>query len=167
MEHDSNMTQPERQPLNSARELEEAANTLVEHARHTLCIFDFNLADMGYNSPTRYELLSRFLLESRANRLEIVLHDTDYVMRYCPRLLQLQRQFSHAMAFFQTTGEARKVYDPFTVADAMHCLRRFHYDHPRGVLTLHNIPEAQNLMKRFEELKAASKPAIPPTTLGL
>lgn len=167
MEHDNDTVQPARQPVNSQRELEAAANTLAAHAQHALCMFDFNLADMGYNSPARYELLNRFLLASRANRLEIVLHDTDYVMHHCPRLLQLQKQFSHAVAFFQTTGEARKVYDPFTIADGMHYLHRFHYDHPRGMLVLHDIPEAQNLMKRFEELKAASTPAIPATTLGL
>lgn len=153
--------------LNSAADYTEAIDILIELARHRLRIFDHNLEDGGYTTLLRYDLLRTFLLANRSNRLEIVLHDTDYLTRFCPRILSLLKQFSHAITIQETTPQAKDIYDPFAIADESCFLHRFHYDNPRALLALHDIEGSHVLIKRFEEIRAASAQAITATTLGL
>ena len=153
--------------LNSTADYTEAIDILIELARHRLRIFDYNLEDGGYATLRRYELLRTFLLASRSNRLEIVLHDIDYLARFCPRILSLLRQFSNAITIQETTPQAKDIYDPFAIADETCFLHRFHYDSPRALLALHDVEGSHLLIKRFEEIRAASAPAITATTLGL
>lgn len=153
--------------LNSATDYTEALDILIELARRHLRIFDHNLGDGGYTTLRRYELLRAFLLASRGNRLEIVLHDTDYLTRFCPRILSLLKQFSHAVTIQEATPQAKDIYDPFAVADEACHVHRFHYDNPRALLALNDIKGSHVLIKRFEEIQAASASAITATTLGL
>jgi hypothetical protein len=153
--------------LNTTADYTEALDILIEHAQHRLRIFDHNLEDCGYATLRRYQLLHTFLLASRNNRLEIVLHDTDYLTRFCPRILSLLKQFSHAISIQETTPQAKNIYDPFAIADEACHLHRFHYDDPRALLALNDIEGSHVLIKRFEEIMAASAPAITATTLGL
>ncbi len=153
--------------LHNAADYREAIDILIEVARRRLRIFDYNLEEGGYTTLRRYELLRAFLLASRSNRLEIVLHDTDYLTRFCPRILSLLRQFSHAITIRETTPQAKNIYDPFAIADETCFLHRFHYDNPSALLALNDIEGSHALLKRFEEIQAASAPAITATTLGL
>ena len=153
--------------LNSTIDYTEALDVLIELARHRLRIFDYNLEDGGYTTLRRYELLRTFLLASRSNRLEIVLHDIDYLTRFCPRILALLKQFSHAIMIQETTPQAKGIYDPIAIADEACFLHRFHYDNPHALLALNDIEGSHVLIKRFEEILAASAPSITATTLGL
>lgn len=153
--------------LNSTADYTQALDTLIEQARRRLRIFDYNLEDGGYSTLRRYELLRSFLLASRSNRLEIVLHDLDYLTRFCPRILTLLKQFSHAVSINETTSQAKNVFDPFVIADEACHIHRFHYDAPRALLALNDIEGSHVLSKRFEEIWAASAPAMSATTLGL
>lgn len=144
-----------------------AIDRLVLAARRQICIFDRDLAGAGFNDPDRSEALRRFLLMGRDNRLRIVLHDTAALPRREPRLMNLLRQFSHAISIHETEREARSLYDGIMVADAVHYVHRFHFDHPRGTWGLDQPERAQALSRRFEEIWQASRPALAATTLGL
>lgn len=153
--------------LHSIAEYREALDGLVGVARRRLRIFDFNLEDGGYDMVRRHDLLRAFLLGNRGNRLEIVLHDADYLTRFCPRMSGLLRQFSHAVAIMETTPQAKGIYDPFAVADQAGYVHRFHYAAPRARFASDDADGGRALIKRFEEIKAACGPAIPATALGL
>lgn len=167
------MTDNTQTPANSLLKIdskpayEEAVNTVIGNARTIVRIFDYNLEDGGYNSLRRFELLQAFLLASRNNRLYIVLHDVDYLTRFCPRMLALQRQFSHAISIHQITPEAKNVYDPFVLADQTHYVHRFHFDDFRASLALNDRQGAQALLNRFTEIWETSTPAVFASTLGL
>ncbi|MBU0592298.1 MAG: hypothetical protein ABIG70_15255 [Pseudomonadota bacterium] len=158
---------PEYRRLEGPLEYEQAINTIIQQASHQLRIFDYDLRNEGYNSLQRFELLQNFLLASRSNLLIIVLHDTRYLTSECPRMMNLIRQFSHAISVYQTTAEARIASDPFIIADDAHFLHRFHYDHPRAALSLNDKDAALDLIRRFNEILELSEPAASPTTLGL
>lgn len=158
---------PEHHKIEGQLDYEQAINSVLSQAHRTLRIFDHDLRGTGYNSAARIELLQNFLLLSRVNRLTIVLHDTGYLTRECPRMMNLLRQFSHAISIYQTTEEARNASDPFIIADNDHYLHRFHYDHPRALLALNDKDGALELGRRFNEILEASETAVPPTTLGL
>ena len=87
---------------------EKAINTVIDNALTASRIVDYNLEDGGCNSPQRFELLQSFLLARRNNRVYMVLHDINYLTRFCPRMQILQRQFSHAIDIHQISPEAKK-----------------------------------------------------------
>ncbi|MDP2783802.1 MAG: hypothetical protein Q8O38_04320 [Sulfurimicrobium sp.] len=158
---------PEHRRLEGPQDYEQAVDLVIRQARRNLRIFSYSLRGEGYNSLARIEALQNFLLMNRANRLTIVLHDTDYLTRECPRMMNLLQQFSHAISVYQTSDEARSISDPFIIADNDHYLHRFHYDHPRAALALNDKEGALELARRFNVIVETSELAAPPTTLGL
>jgi hypothetical protein len=167
MSDESDHPQPERLLLSTRREYRDAFERVVGLAQRELRIFDADFSDLEINSPLKYELLRAFLLRGRNNRLYIALHDTDHVRSYCPRLLELLRQFSDRMFIHQTQGEAARVQDCFLLADRLHFVRRPVRMQPRGVLRLYDDQESQGMLLRFSEIWDSSFPAVTATTAGL
>ena len=153
--------------LNGRIEYQQALDTVIEHARHTLRIFDFDLHDGGYNALPRYDRLKRFLQARSKNRLLIVLHNVEYIKRDCPRILNVLREHSEAVFIYQTNAEARNISDPLLIADDAHDVHRFHYEQPRVVRVLNDLALTQPFLHRFEEIWHASTLAVAATTIGL
>jgi hypothetical protein len=164
---DTDKPAPRHTRLEGIAEYCTAIDNVISKARRRIRIFDRNLEGLGFNSPGRQELLRAFLLARRTNHLYIVVHDTGYLTRSCPRMLLLLRQFSHGVSIQQTHAHMQGVYDPFVIADEEHFVHRFHFDDSRGLLALDDPQESRNLNDRFDELWDASYPAVFATTLGL
>ena len=157
----------QRQMLNGERDYESAIDRVIDTAQNTLHIFDDSLASGGYASLKRYDALNAFLRKSAKNRLIIVLHDTEHVSAYCPRIMNLLKTFSHAMTIHKTVEHARIANDPFVVADELHYVHRFHRDGARSLLAINDPAGARQMEERFQQLLEASHPAVFATTLGL
>ena len=71
--------------------------------------------------------------------------------------------FSHG----EPQAHAKRVYDPFALADERDHLHRFHYEDSRALLALDDPAGTQPFLDRFQELWEASGPAASATTLGL
>jgi hypothetical protein len=161
---------PERMPgerkLEGAVEYDNALNELITHSTHTIRLFDRRIGG-AFNSPQRYDLLRRLLLARRTNRVRIVLHETGNIVRDCPRLMMLLKQFSHAIAIHQTLPAARRVYDPFAIGDDARFVHRFHYNDVRAAAVIGDVAATASLLKRFEEIWQASAPAVTAGKTGL
>lgn len=157
---------PEHVRLDSRAALDAAIDRVLPLARRRVAIFA-NTFGAEWNQDVRAEALRRFCLASRRNELRIVLHDPQPLYRHCPRLLNLLRQFSHVLVIHETHLEAKNVYDPFVLVDDRHYVHRFHFNGANGLLGLEDPHGAKSLRDRFDELWAASDPAVPATTLGL
>jgi hypothetical protein len=161
---------PERMPgerkLAGVAEYEAAFDELIANSTQTVRIFDRGIG-RGFVTPHRYELFRTLLLANRNNRVRIVLHETSNVVRDCPRLMSLLRQFSHTLSLHQTLRAARHVYDPFVIGDDSRFIRRFHFNDLRGIATIGDVAYTNMLLKRFEELWATSVQAVTATTIGL
>ena len=92
-------TEPQSQQSNidGNQEYEAALDTLFAQSGRMLRIFDRALSG-AYNVPRRHELLRSFLLANRGARIQIVVHDASNLARDCPRLMNLVRDFSHAIS---------------------------------------------------------------------
>ena len=159
--------QPQRSVLTTRKEYREALAQLIELAQQELRILDADFSDLDINSPKKYELLRAFMLRGRNNRLYIAVHNTDYIRNYCPRLLNLLRQFSDRMFIHQTQGEAASAQDSLALADKLHFVRRPVQAQPRAALRLYDDEESQGMYLRFSEIWDSSFPAISATTSGL
>ena len=157
---------PGERKLEGNAAYEDALDELIANAAHTVRIFDRRLT-AAFNSPRRYGLLRQLLLAKRSNRVHIVLHETANVTRDCPRLMLLLKQFSHSIAIHQTLPVARRVYDPFSIADDLRFVHRFHYNDVRGAATIGDVAATHALLKRFDEIWQASAPAVTANTTGL
>ncbi len=157
---------PQHTPILGNAEYEAALDTILEKAQKTVRIFDNSLG-RGYNSPRRFELLRGFLLANPRNHLQIVVHEVQSLDRNCPRLLNLLRMHTHAIAIHETHLNAKAVYDPFAVADDLHYAHRFHFEEMRGQLALDDPIGTHAFIERFGEIWEASSPAVSAKTLGL
>ncbi len=159
--------EPQRSALSTRQEYREALERLTALAERELRIFDPDFSDLEINSQQMCELLRAFLLRGRNNRLYIAVHDTEYIRNYCPRLLELLRQFSDRVFIHQTQGEAASVQDCLVLADKLHFVRRPVYAQPRATLALNDEKESQGIYLRFSEIWDSSFPAVAATTSGL
>jgi hypothetical protein len=156
----------EKTNFTSKLQYDEFVDEVIALARHELRIFE-NQLGTSYNASARHEALRQFLLASRRNRVRIAVHDATTIDRFCPRMQQLVRAFSHAVTIHETQQQAKGVYDPFVVADDMHSVRLFHFDTLRGLHAKNDPIEASALVERFEEIWEVSTPAVTANTLGL
>jgi hypothetical protein len=158
---------PSYRPIFGSSDSLAAIDEVVGAARRTLRIFDVSLSNRGFNSPARIEMLRRFLVAGRAHRLLIALHETDPLVRECPRLLTLLRQFPMSIEIHRTLAQARDAMDPFVVADDHSVWHQLHFEQPRAFVALHSAADAMPIAQRFDEIWELSEPAVSATTLGL
>jgi hypothetical protein len=158
---------PQRTLLATRREYLDGAERLLGRARRELRVFDTDLAELGLNGAARIAQLRGFLHASPTRRLYIVVHDTGFVTRHCPRVLALLGSFPRQMFIHQTVGEALKAQDCFLIADDRHLVRRPVAAQPRGVLVLDDPLDVGSIRDRFQEIWESSAATVSPTTTGL
>jgi hypothetical protein len=144
-----------------------AIDELIALARHRIQVFDQDLSQTGWNSPARADRLAAFLREVRGRRLDIIVHDTRFLERACPRMMDLLRNYGHAMTVYQTGTEAKIATDPLLIVDGVHYLHRFHFERPRAAFGVSQPEQTKPLASRFEEIWATGEPGVTGTVLGL
>ncbi|MBA2689344.1 MAG: hypothetical protein H0U63_00900 [Burkholderiales bacterium] len=144
-----------------------AIDEVIASARRKLRIFDRDLADAGYRDPARVLLLESFLLASRRNKIEIVLHDTRYLDRDCSRLMALYRRHAHAFIIHRTVNTAREATDALIIADEHSHWHLLQQGLPNAVLALGDSVRTASLAHRFAEIWESSEPSVSATVLGL
>lgn len=148
-------------------DFQQALDRLLAAQGRELRIFDPDLTALRLNTVQRVEQLRQFLAASRTRRLYIAVHDSDYLTKYCPRMMALLARFAHAIQVNCTHEEIRNLQDSFLVLDQAHYLRRPVAQQFRGALGLHDDTEALTMRARFTEIWSASFPGVASTTLGL
>lgn len=149
---------PRREILMGDRDALAAIELVVSTAQRRLLIFDHDLKSRGYNSPLRFETLRKFLLALRGNEIRIALHETRGLEADCPRLVRLAQQFPGCIRMQQTVGVARTAADPFVIADESAYWHKLHYQHPRSILAIGDVPDTVALAERFSEIWESSEP---------
>jgi hypothetical protein len=144
-----------------------AVDRLLEQPGRELRAFDPDGTALMLNDPGRIERIEKFLLASRTRRVYLVLHDTEHVTRHCPRMMTLLARFAHAIQVNRTHEEIRELQDSFMVLDSQHYLRRPVAAFFRGAIGRADENEALAMRGRFNEIWAASYPAVSATTAGL
>lgn len=158
---------PRNAALTTVAEQVRAIDELIALARERIRVFDQDLSQTGWNRPTRVDRLAAFLGGVRGRRLDIIVHDTNYLETACPRMLNLLRTYNFAMTIYRTGTEARLATDPLLIVDDQHYLHRFHFAQPRSAVGIAQPEQTQPLANRFEEIWATGEPGINATLLGL
>jgi hypothetical protein len=144
-----------------------AIDELIGLAKLSIRVYDIDLSRMGWNDPARARSLAAFLRASPAARLEIIVQDTGWIERSCPRLTQLLKYHGHAIAIKRSGVDARAAMDPLMIVDGVHYLHRFNVAQPRAALSIGDPAAVAPLLERFDAISETSEPGISSTTLGL
>ena len=158
---------PEYQRFDTEAAWHEAVDRLLAQDGRELRIFDPDLTSLRLNVPERIALFERFLQESRTRRLFLAAHDSEHLTRHCPRMMGLLARYAHAIQINRTHEEIRNLQDSFLVLDARHYVRRPVSTYFRGALGFHDESDGLAMRSRFQEIWAASFPAVSGTTVGL
>lgn len=158
---------PQHTQLLGAADYIEALDTLCKLPQHSLCIFEKDFDNIGFNSEARFASLRHFLLASPNNRLQLLAHNTRPLSQFCPRMMILLKQFGHSMSIYETPKHLQHLSEPFAVADDAHYVRRFHFDDTRGILAQNDVEGGRLLKSKFAEMWAASHPSSLTTTISL
>lgn len=153
--------------MDGEKEYAVAIEEVIDRAERTLHIFDIDLAAGGYNTVQRFEAIRDFLVRSRMGSLVVVLHETAYLERHCPRLINLLKLYSHRISILKTHEHGRVASDPFVIADEAHYVHRFHVEGAQALLAFEDHAGARALEERFQQLMGTASPAVSATTLGL
>lgn len=147
-----------------------AIDDVISQAQHEIRIFDVSaqtLRARGFGDPERIESLKQLLLANRNNRLQIALHETVGIERELARLMGLLTLFSGQINIHRTVGVAREAKDVMIIADTAHFWRKPYFEHPRSVMTLHDLNATQPFIDRFEQIWESTELAVTGSTAGL
>ena len=158
---------PRYERLSSIPEQVAAIDTLIDLAKLSIRVFDIDLSRTGWNNAARTDKLAKFLRGAPGAKIEIILHDTSWIERSCPRLLNLFRFHSHAIAIRKTGEDARAAMDPLIIGDGIHFLHRFNVGQPRGALSIGDPEAAVPLVTRFDAISESAEPGLTASVLGL
>lgn len=144
-----------------------AIDVLVSAAKSSLLILDPDLDQGDYDSARRIEALRRLLLSPSCRRVVFLLERDARLDRYCPRLMRLYQEFSHAMQIHLLPEHTWGINLPFLLADGRNVLRWLSRDDHRYGLDLDDPAGANRLTDTFEDLLAQAGPPLGTKPLGL
>jgi hypothetical protein len=153
--------------FDTAEGFQSAIERLLAQPGRELRIFDPDGTSLRLNDPARIALFEDFLHASRTRRIYMVMHETEHILRQCPRLLSLLARFSHMMQINRTQEHIRQLQDAFLVLDSQHYVRRSVAAFYRGAAGFGDDVEALAMRQRFMEIWEASFPGVSSTTVGL
>jgi hypothetical protein len=153
--------------FDTGAEFQRCVDRLLTQDGRELRVFDSDLSVLKLNSTERIGQLRAFLSASPTRRVYMVVHNPDHVTRFCPRLLELLRVFSHAVQINRTSEEIRELQDSFMVLDRNHYVRRPVGRFFRGACGFNDESQALIMRTRFQEIWNASLPAVSTATTGL
>ncbi len=142
-----------------------ALDTLLQSATHLIRIYDWDLADGGYESPARIELLKEFCRQKRT--IKILLADDTYLRRHAGQMMRLLSVWGHALHVRVRDADPPPARDSFVLADDKGVLKRHDKDETRGLMRRDARGDAAELALRFDgEWDRASR-RVSAHTLGL
>lgn len=145
----------------------QAIDAVLAEAKQRIIIFDQDLSHGDFASLVRHELLKNFLSTQIAGELCIILHQADYLLQKCPRLMGLLRVYPHKMRVFITDSSVKHFKSCFIVVDGIHYVKRIHIDQARFKFAWNDSTQSEVLLLQFLDLQAAAPDSISTTILGL
>lgn len=153
--------------FNTPVEYAEALDRLLAQASRSLRIYDWDLADGGYETPARIALLNDFWRQGRGRQVRILLADDTWLTRHAGQLMQLVAVWGHVLEVRVREGNPPTAQDCFVLADEAGVLKRFDKDTTQGVMRPDSRGDVVDLGIRFDSEWERAPGRIAPRTLGL
>jgi len=142
-----------------------ALNALLQSATHLIRIYDWDLADGGYESPARIELLKEFCKQGRT--IKILLADDSCLRRDAGQMMRLLSVWGHALHVRVRDSDPPPAHDSFVLADDKGVLKRYDKDETKGIMRLDARGDVAELAPRFDGEWGRAGRRVSARTLGL
>lgn len=149
----------------SRSEFHESVLAVLACSRHSLVLSGNDFSDWPLESPHAFGHLSR-LLRQAGSSLRLVVHSPEWLERHGVRFGQLRSTFAGRLECRQAPPDIAPG-ECLLIGDAMHLLRRAHYQAFRGRLQLAMPQQADPWCRKFELLWKQSTSCLAPSTTGL
>jgi hypothetical protein len=156
--HILNPSTPEHRHLQNRESLREAHLELVNTARHELAVATPALEITIWNSAAMGEAIGHFLARHPRNRARLVIEDTEQMLAYCPRLVELTRRYSDLLLIRRLGDAHRGLAEMFVLADRDSCLLQTDIRLVDATLDLAAPRIAAPHVQRFEQIWESSDP---------
>lgn len=148
-------------------EYEAAVLSVLGCAERSILIFDHDLQRIPLERAVTCERITAFLHRQPGNRLQVVVQDSDQLVRQSPRVMRLLATYGHAFTLTLAPEHLANLADSMVLVDDRHAAIRFHRDQPRGRLLLDEPEAVQPYQKRFAAIVAEGGSAVLPGIAGL
>ena len=156
--------QPRRR-LTSRTAAREALDDTLSETRHSLRVFDDDGRFWGLDRRVVADTFGS-LLRIRDSHVLIVLHDTGFVERDCPALVDLVRDFGPRLRLLRTDDRIRAYSRGMVIADDRVVLRRPQFGQSLTVVDYEDASIAQ-ASTLFEEILGSTIPGVSGRATGL
>lgn len=144
-----------------------ALDALIAAARRRIRIYDWDLADGGYETAARIGLLTDFCKKGAGHEIKILLADDGYLRGHAGQLMRLLSVWGHVLEARVRPGEPEPARDCFVLVDENGVLKRFDRDETRGLVRLDSRADVVALGLRFDAEWDRAERRVSAHTLGL
>lgn len=153
--------------LASWSEYSAAVDRMLGNARHSVVIFDRDLASLRLERAGTIASLTRLLRSSPSASLRISVQTAGLLRTHQPRLLELLRVFAHNFHAVETPPHLAHLSDVMLIVDNSSALIRFHNDHARSKEIINDPESCKPYCHRFDEIWNEGGISVSATIAGL
>jgi hypothetical protein len=144
----------------------EAFDRLIGRARQSIRLFDDRGEFWGLQRPSFAAAIKQTLGRSRLASVCIILHDTAFVEKHCPRLMALLGPHSPRLRVMPADPSLRSFSTGVVILDSAVVMRRPHFDQTRVFVDFDETGVAA-AEKMFAEMSDSALPALSGYVTGL
>jgi hypothetical protein len=138
--------------IEGLQELRRVSTEIAAQASRTIDLLSNELDAMLYDQRPFLECLKQLALRSHQSRIRILLRDNVRAQREGHRLVELVRQLPSNMEIRRPTESHCQQRDELLIADGSGYFRRDERNRNRGFASYRNRLQADQLLRRFEEI---------------
>ena len=141
---------------------------LLGNADRGIRIYDHDLSETGLESIEAISTMEALCQRaSRPGSLRLLLRDSAYLQKSCPRLMILLARWSHRLEVAVLRKGSAGIDQPFATSDTNAYVLRFHHDSLRGRMGMGDPIQCARLNAQFDSAWLSAKAGPGLTTLGL
>lgn len=152
--------------LDSRADARDALDQVLARTQRSLRLIDDRGEFYGFDRPRFAAALQALLRRSRDASATLVLHDTGFIERDCPRVVDLLRRYAPRLRILRSADTARHLNRGFVLADETVVLRRPHFDHPQTFVDFDEQGAAAAALL-LEQIIGEAQPAAGLSVTGL
>lgn len=152
--------------LDTRRAAREALDGALSQARQSVKIFDLDGAFWGFDRRDFGEAIGALLTREPASTVTLLLHDTRFVQRQCPRLMALLARRAARLRIMPTSPSIHGFRRGVAIVDDRIALRRPHFEQPLVFVDDDPLEAARSALL-FADIEREALPGLSATTTGL
>lgn len=105
---------------------------LLEKAQKRIWVYERTLEESAPDSKELHDILWHFLTQPSPGSIRILVHDANFLINLCPRLMQLSERFAHLLEIRTLLETPERWQQGIVLVDEDDYLVRHHFDWPKG-----------------------------------